>query len=132
MSHAAPLEMRRLARQIELPRGPAAGSHARRILREDLSGAMSDEALDDALMVVSELVNNAVVHGSGAVVLKTRLCAEGLRVEVIDEGTGNAAAIRDQGEGDGGGWGLRVVDALSTRWGAHEGTTHVWADLPIA
>jgi hypothetical protein len=28
-----------------------------------------------------------------------------------------------------GGNGLRIVDAEATRWGVHEGTTHVWFEL---
>jgi hypothetical protein len=28
-----------------------------------------------------------------------------------------------------GGWGLSIVDALASRWGVHEGTTHVWFEL---
>ena len=27
------------------------------------------------------------------------------------------------------GWGLKIVDSQSSRWGGHEGTTHVWFEL---
>jgi len=99
-------------------------------VREQFGDRMRREALHDAELVVTELVTNAVVHGTGRIVLKTRLAGDRLRLEVVDEGTGNAPAIREQGDGDGGGWGLRIVDRLATDWGAFEGTTHVWADLP--
>lgn len=54
-----------------------------------------------------------------------------LRIEVIDEGSGNAPAVRHEGPDESGGWGLRIVDRLATQWGVFEGTTHVWADIPL-
>jgi anti-sigma regulatory factor (Ser/Thr protein kinase) len=81
---------------------------------------------------VSELVNNAVVHGEGRIRLDAELRGEILRVEVVDEGEGTPPAIREQGVADGGGWGLRLVDTLALRWGVYEGSTHVWAELPTA
>jgi hypothetical protein len=32
---------------------------------------------------------------------------------------------------DDGGWGLQIVGRLVTEWGVFEGTTHVWARLPL-
>jgi len=28
-----------------------------------------------------------------------------------------------------GGWGLEIVEDVASRWGVHEGTTHVWFEL---
>lgn len=92
---------------------------------------MPDHAIADAKVVVSELVNNAFLHGAGEIVLNAQLHDDALRLEVVDQGTGHAPAIREQVEDDTGGWGLQLVQALSTRWGAFEGTTHVWADIPV-
>jgi len=92
---------------------------------------LSADALSNAQLVTSELVTNAVVHGAGRILLKTRLSGDTLKVEVVDDGTGQARTIREQGSGDGG-WGLRIVNNLSLDWGAHEGTTHVWANIPTA
>jgi anti-sigma regulatory factor (Ser/Thr protein kinase) len=87
----------------------------------------------DAKLVATELVNNAVVPGEGRITLRAELREDAVRVEVIDEGSGNAPQIRAEAEGDGsGGRGLRIVDALSVRWGTFEGTTHVWADVGLA
>jgi anti-sigma regulatory factor (Ser/Thr protein kinase) len=83
-------------------------------------------------ITVSELVTNAIVHGTGHVTLKAGLHGDALRIEVVDQGTGNAPSIREQAEDDTGGWGLRIVDAVALRWGAFEGTTHVWAELPTS
>jgi anti-sigma regulatory factor (Ser/Thr protein kinase) len=86
----------------------------------------------DAKLVATELANNAVVHGEGRITLRAELRDDAVRVEVIDEGSGNAPRIREEAEGDGpGGRGLRIVDALSVRWGTFEGTTHMWADVAL-
>lgn len=82
-----------------------------------------------ARLVVSELVTNAYLHGEGRIELRAALEDGRLRVEVVDEGTGNVPEIREAAD-ESGGFGLRLVDQLSSRWGAFEGTTHVWADLP--
>jgi hypothetical protein len=47
----------------------------------------------------------------------------------MDDGEGAAVQIREEGP-ELGGWGLKLVDKLALTWGAFEGTTHVWADLP--
>jgi anti-sigma regulatory factor (Ser/Thr protein kinase) len=115
--------------QLELPRGREAASRARGFVREHFCDRLGPARCHDVQLVVTELVANAVLHGSGRIVLKARLLGGSLRVEVVDEGTGNAPTIREQGGDDEGGWGLRIVDTLASRWGAYEGTTHVWADI---
>lgn len=86
--------------------------------------------MEDARLVVSELATNALVHGQGAIALTILRLDDRVRLEVIDEGSG-APAIREISEDRPGGWGLRIVETLSLRWGAHEGTTHVWAELAL-
>jgi anti-sigma regulatory factor (Ser/Thr protein kinase) len=121
-----------LERQTELPRDDAASAQARAFIDEHFGELLSEGGCENAKIVVSELVTNAVVHGAGRITLKTHWSDERLRVEVVDEGTGNAPAIREQGGDRSGGWGLRLVDALALEWGAYEGTTHVWVDMPAA
>lgn len=116
--------------EITLPRSDEAPAFARHAIDAAYGAKMSRVRLADAAVVVSELVTNALVHGEGAIVFKAQLRRGTLKVEVVDEGTDNAPQIREQPEGDGGGWGLRIVDSVSQRWGAFEGTTHVWAELP--
>lgn len=128
--HSPPTDSRH-RRCIALPRGPQAASHARWFLRENLPSHLGAAARDNVQMVVSELVNNAFVHGTGDMMLLWELRDDRLRVEVVDEGTGQVPAIREQSARDEGGWGLRIVDTLALEWGAFEGTTHVWADLPL-
>jgi anti-sigma regulatory factor (Ser/Thr protein kinase) len=117
--------------QMRLPRSRTCAATARRFLEQELREALTKAALDDARLVVSELVDNAYMHGHGKITLRLTRHAERVRVEVVDEGQGAAVKIRDRGPEELGGHGLRLVDAISTAWGAYEGTTHVWADLPV-
>jgi len=115
----------------ELPRRLEAGASARRQLELCFGTVVPDGTLCRALTVVSELVNNAVLHGEGRIDLLVETREDVLRVQVTDEGTGEAPAIRDQTRDDIGGWGLRLVDDLSVDWGAAAGTTRVWADIAL-
>jgi len=128
----APRPAARVA-EIELPRIMAAPSHARRVIDDQLRAHVDGRALDDVKIVASELVNNALVHGEGRITLRAELGDGIVRVEVIDEGTGQTPEIREHAEPtEPGGRGLRIVQTLADRWGTFEGTTHVWADVPVA
>jgi anti-sigma regulatory factor (Ser/Thr protein kinase) len=118
--------------ELDLPRDPTAGAVARRALEQRLAERLEGEALDNAKLVATELANNAVMHGLGEIRLRAELAADRLRLEVVDQGTGEVPGIRTQPLGGPGGWGLRVVEELSEDWGAFEGTTHVWAELAVA
>jgi hypothetical protein len=50
-------------------------------------------------------------------------------IEVIDEGKGFERIVRDRDFDDVGGLGLNAVDMIASRWGIHEGTSHVWFEL---
>ena len=81
--------------------------------------------------MVSELVNNAVVHGEGDIVVKLQVDGDVLRGEVIDDGGGFEHEVRARGARDISGRGLLIVEALTSGWGIHEGTTHVWFEMPL-
>ncbi|MGQ4344364.1 SpoIIE family protein phosphatase [Streptomyces sp. SAS_275] len=133
-----------------LPGTPLAPGAARRYLRDTLVGwaelalpgaeIIDDRLTDDAAVVVSELVTNAVVHAGTDVELLCRLehAPDGppgpLVVEVTDHHP--ARAIRDDSpERPYGtpeyGRGLRLVAALSEAWGItyRPGVKTVWARL---
>jgi anti-sigma regulatory factor (Ser/Thr protein kinase) len=115
-----------------IPRDVDCAAHARAHLDGELSGRADDDALVGALLVVSELVTNAYHHGEGQIELRLKLGEERVRIEVVDEGEGNAPEIREEAEdARGGGWGLQIVETVADRWGIFEGTTHVWADVPL-
>lgn len=112
-----------------LPCHPSSAATARQTLRHHFEGALGGARLSQLELVVTELVTNAVVHGDGAVTLKVMLDGETICGEVIDDGGGFERQVRRRGADEVGGRGLTIVEALSSRWGIHEGTTHVWFEL---
>lgn len=121
------------ALRVQLPPDPRAPSEARRFVDRQLRAhGLPDEVRDAALLVSSELVTNAYKHGEGEIELRLSVDDGHLRIEVIDAGHGQAPAVREQEGDQAGGWGLQIVDQLALRWGVFEGTTHVWADLPLS
>jgi anti-sigma regulatory factor (Ser/Thr protein kinase) len=88
---------------------------------------------EDARLIISELVTNAVRHGPPATPITIRIEADEdrLRVDVIDHGTGFAPPPQRQEPGAGGN-GLVIVDALAERWGVQSGSrTTVWFELDL-
>ena len=116
----------------ELPRSETSPRAARAILMEFDHGLPS-ERLCDAELLVSELVSNAVKYGGeGEIGVIFERDDGRFRTEVVDQGDGLIAPLRDRGDPDTpGGWGLPLVQTLSDRWGAHEGSTHVWFEFEL-
>jgi anti-sigma regulatory factor (Ser/Thr protein kinase) len=111
--------------EVELPRDPTAAGRARRLLEELSAGALDAGELGRATLLASELVNNALLHGQGTITFRAGLDEDRLLVEVMDEGSGFECVMREHDFEALGGWGLRIVEAEASRWGVHEGTTHV-------
>lgn len=116
----------------ELPRDPAAVSHARALVARQLSHWELEELIANTELIASELVTNAIRHGGGPVVLrliKHRL----LTCEVSDAGR-CFPRLRHSCGSDEGGRGILLVSQLSHRWGSRWLTDGkvVWAeqDLP--
>lgn len=120
-------------RRLKLTRDPGAAREARHFVDRLLQKQdVSERAVENALLVSSELVSNAYRHGKGEIEVRVNLLDDRLRIEVIDEGRDRAPEVRQQAPDETGGWGLRIVDQLALQWGVFEGTTHVWADLVLA
>ena len=110
-----------------LDSAPRSVRAARRMLEEVCDG-LSTDRLDDARLIVSELVTNAVLHGEqdGGVGVSLAWNAPILRIEVRSAG---AFGLSD-GQGPAHGRGLRLIEALSDRWGIDTGpATTVWAEV---
>ena len=110
---------------ILAPEASAAGV-ARAAAGRYVAGNISLTRVGELSLVISELVTNASVHGAGKIIFRLQLDGQTVRGEVIDEGAGFEHEIRERGPEDVSGRGLFLVDALTSRWGIHEGTTHVW------
>jgi anti-sigma regulatory factor (Ser/Thr protein kinase) len=111
---------------VTLPRDHGAPGQARALLREHADG-LDRDLLDTAVLLISELVTNAVLHGTGEIRLLIDIGGSNARFAVSDEGTGTPVVRPDPGPD--GGWGLRLVGELATRWGVREGRTYVWFEL---
>lgn len=118
-----------MQREAELPRGLDAPGFARRALERWYGGEFDPDGLADAKLLATELVSNAVIHGSGRIVLRSDWDEDRLVIEVMDEGSGFEHTVRQAPFEEVRGRGLAIVDAVSSRWGIHEGTTHVWAEM---
>jgi hypothetical protein len=88
--------------------------------------------VDDAALVVTELVANAVLHAGGPVQLLVTFAGTGLRLAVSD-GSPAPPVERSYGTGASTGRGLALVSHIAQRWGVDRtdaGKT-VWAELPV-
>ncbi len=110
----------------ELTRSPVSAGIARQLVNEQ-TAMLGSQQRDDAALLVSELVNNALLHGIGAIRLRIDVESDGVRVEVSDQG--NVAVAPNPTPGAHGGWGLRIVDQLADDWGVLDGSTRVWFRL---
>jgi anti-sigma regulatory factor (Ser/Thr protein kinase) len=115
--------------EVELPRNRGAARLARQLVAERFGAQLTPEELDTVWLLMSELVNNAVLHGHGHITMKAQADGGQLRVDVIDGGTGFERHVRHTGFDALDGRGLQIVEAESSRWGITEGTTHVWFEL---
>jgi anti-sigma regulatory factor (Ser/Thr protein kinase) len=112
-----------------LPRDRRCAMLGRTFAEKSLRGRVSQRALEDVELVVSELVDNAYRHGRGQIALAVRWLGDRVRVEVVDEGEKASLIVRQHEHDSAGGYGLWIVDTLAQAWGAYEGATHIWADL---
>ncbi|WP_329581524.1 SpoIIE family protein phosphatase [Streptomyces sp. NBC_01361] len=111
---------------------------ARAFVRDTLQGWGFPDIIDDAVVLTSELVTNAVVHaGTSAEVLCLRT-DDGVRIEVADRYPEREIPLQQSAINMGspdreGGRGLQLCAALATRWGVDYTPTHklVWFQLAL-
>ncbi|MEU6222131.1 ATP-binding protein [Streptomyces sp. NPDC047042] len=126
---------------MAVPHGPAGVGEARHRMRDQLrTGGVAESVIDDAVLILSELLSNACKHGrplgealagDGDVRAAWRLDSGGrLVVEVTDGGGPTRPAPSTPSVTAHGGRGLNIITALANDWGVRDdtrGEVTVWA-----
>lgn len=123
---------------MRLAPDPMSVSTARGLVVRELEQAGYDDLIGDAVLLVSELVCNAVMHARTAILLHVTVkdtvtsgAAEGVRVEV-DDGSPQLPRWSPSTDDMISGRGLTLVNSLATTWGAQPlpiGGKTVWFEL---
>lgn len=129
----APLDARTV---LVLPAATRITGIARRVMSHQLTehGARRD-LIEDAELVLSELVTNAIQHGADDdVEVSWQLRGGRLRLSVLDGGGSSGDLVAGDAPADAlSGRGLAIVDCLCERWSVdRDGGTRVTADLATA
>ena len=121
-----------------LPFAAASVGVARRRLVSDMIAAdVCDSGICDVALVISELFSNALRHAAplpgSKIRVAWRIDPGCVQVSVSDGGGTTVPELGQPTQGATGGRGLRIVEKLSSRWGASTGEdgTTVWAEVPV-
>ncbi|WP_327407020.1 ATP-binding protein [Streptomyces sp. NBC_01288] len=101
---------------IPLESDPHAASKARRSTRDTLTSWGLGDLADDMVLVVSELVTNAVQHGEGPIVMVLQQRDDTILAEIADTSPSLPVPRTQSTEGESG-RGLSLVEAFSDDWG---------------
>jgi anti-sigma regulatory factor (Ser/Thr protein kinase) len=117
--------------KLELPADAASCSSARRFVQDVLTQE-SEQLRADALLLVSEVVTNAVLHAGGPICVEVLHKGSAYRIAVSD-----ASPIPPTDKGyrtdDATGRGIHLLDCLAAAWGCKRTGVGkvVWFDLPV-
>ncbi len=105
-------------------------------MNDELGSAVPPRILEDATLLVSELVSNAVRHapreGVPEVELLLKTDDRRVRVVVSDPGAGFIADPRLPTASESSGWGLYLVDRIADRWGViAKDRNEVWFEIDV-
>ena len=117
--------------ELRLAERNTSAALARQFTRSTLANWQTGGAHDDIVLVVSELVTNALLHGHGTPVVRLLDESDRIRVEVCDDSPLLPVSHRVTPTS---GLGLRVVEQVSVAWGASRRGRGkvVWCELPAA
>jgi anti-sigma regulatory factor (Ser/Thr protein kinase) len=126
---------------LTLPRTAASPAHARQEASRfaaDLDTSSDPSGTDLALLVLSELVTNAVLYGADPIQVSVTCTGGALRIEVSDgdADTSKVVAVDAPDAPDAparGGRGLQIVSRLAREWGVavRDGGKTVWAEVVL-
>jgi anti-sigma regulatory factor (Ser/Thr protein kinase) len=116
-----------------LPNDLRAPREARQAVARFLARADLPQLIDDAQLLASELVTNAVRHARGPISVHANVRDGFLRLEVTDSSVDRCPHPRDADPDDEGGRGMELVEKMSARWGwrTTESSKVVWLDLRL-
>ncbi|MER6346870.1 SpoIIE family protein phosphatase [Streptomyces sp. NPDC001595] len=114
-------------------RVPEAVRHSRRFTSRTLRAWGLAEHTDAVLLIVSELVTNALVHTDGKIRLDITLVGNRLRIAVADSSPRTPVRPTNIGWEATGGRGLLLVEAMSAAWGTVpvSGGKQVWSEIAL-
>lgn len=120
--------------EVDLPAREQAASTARRVLQHVLSSWGREHLLEDAGIVASELVTNAVQHAADGGQLRLDVQADGNgRLNIaVNDGSMEFPTLQEPAVDAETGRGLLIVAQLSNRWGVDPRPgqgKRVWAEL---
>ena len=116
--------------EVVVDSAPSAGRAARRHL-DGLSDILPVSTLHDLRTVVTELVDNSVLHGSGRpIAIVIEVMPDGMTRGTVSDGGQGPVEIAAPREVRDSGLGLRIVDVLVSRWGVNPPSSDVWFELP--
>jgi anti-sigma regulatory factor (Ser/Thr protein kinase) len=120
-----------MSTERRFPNAPDGVREARAFVAQTLRGA-DPNALDEAVLMVSELATNAVVHTSSPFTIGIDRSDHEARISVTDQGVGTPR-LRHAASTDTDGRGLGIVAAIATAWGVdlHPDSKTVWFTVPI-
>ena len=115
--------------QILRPHPSSVGA-ARRLVRELVTVAGRTDLVDDAELLVSEVVTNALIHAGSPIRVRGQVGRRGIRVEVSDASP-HHPALRDYANTAGTGRGLGLLVELVDDWGVASGEVGktVWFEV---
>jgi anti-sigma regulatory factor (Ser/Thr protein kinase) len=115
--------------ELRLAERNTSAALARQFTRATLANWQAGGSHDDIVLVVSELVTNALLHGHGTPVVRLLGETDRIRVEVCDDSPLLPVSHRVTPTS---GLGLRVVEQISVAWGASRRRRGkvVWCELP--
>lgn len=121
--------------RLDLPTVVVSVPVARHVTLDVLRSWGSPHDLDDAALLVSELVSNVVdhAHAETALTLELSLAGDWLRISVAD-GSAVRPVVRELQKDRPRGRGLQLVEAIADRWGVedHHGGKRIWFELTPA
>lgn len=120
--------------RLELPGAPTSVRSARRLVADALRGWDLTHLEEPAVLLVSELVTNAVLHARTALAVEVERTTRTVRV-VVQDGSRRRPQQRLHEVTAATGRGLGLLDAVAWRWGCDDSpapyTKAVWFELPL-